>query len=110
VTADDGSFLGLRNFTRALANPLFYEALRATGVYALIVLPSEIVLGLGFALLVHRTVRRAGLCATVSVLAVLPLVVPPVPIGAVARLIYAPGYGVLNIILNQLGLIYQYMK
>lgn len=107
VTADDGSFLGLRNFTRALANPLFYEALRATGVYALIVLPSEIVLGLGFALLVHRTVRRAGLRATLYVLAVLPLVVPPVAIGVVARLIYAPGYGVLNIILERLGLIHQ---
>jgi multiple sugar transport system permease protein len=107
VTADDGSLVGLRNFTRALGNPLLYDALRATGVYALIVLPTEILLGLGFALLVHRTVRRPGLRAAIYVLAILPLVVPPVALGVVARLIYAPGYGVLNVILERLGLIHQ---
>ena len=107
VTADDGTFLGLRNFSRALGNPLLYDALRATGVYALIVLPTEIVLGLAFALLVHRTVRSAGLRAAIYMLAILPLVVPPVAIGVVARLIYAPGYGVANVIFERIGLIHQ---
>jgi multiple sugar transport system permease protein len=106
IQADDGSLVGLRNYTRALSNPLFYDALRATGLYALIVLPAEILLGLGFALLVHRTVRSAGLRATLYVLAVVPLVVPPVAVGVVARLIYAPGYGVLNVILERLGIIH----
>jgi multiple sugar transport system permease protein len=69
-----------------------------------IVLPTEILLGLGFALLVHRAVKRAGLRATLYVLAVLPLVVPPVAVGVVARLIYAPGYGVLNYVLETLGI------
>lgn len=107
VSADDGSLVGLRNFTRALGNPLLYDALRATGVYALIVLPSELLLGLAFALLVHRTVKRPGLRAALYVLAILPLVVPPVAVGVVARLIYAPGYGVLNVILERIGLIHQ---
>jgi multiple sugar transport system permease protein len=106
-TADDGSLVGLRNFSRALSNPLLYDALRATGVYALIVLPTEVFLGLAFALFVHRTVHRPGLRAAIYVLAILPLVVPPVAIGVVARLIYAPGYGVLNVILERLGLIHQ---
>ena len=87
ITADDGTLIGFRNYTRALSNPLFYDALRATGLYALIVLPTEIVLGLAFALLVHRAVKRPGLRATLYVLAVLPLVVPPVAVGVVARLI-----------------------
>jgi multiple sugar transport system permease protein len=103
ITADDGTLIGLRNYARALGNPLFFDALRATGLYALIVLPTEILLGLGFALLVHRTVRRAGLRATLYILAVLPLVVPPVAVGVVARLIYAPGYGVLNYLLQGVG-------
>ena len=107
ISADDGSLVGLRNFTRALGNPLLYDALRATGVYALIVLPSEILLGLAFALLVHRMVKRPGLRAALYVLAILPLVVPPVAVGVVARLIYAPGYGVLNVILERIGLIHQ---
>ena len=103
ITADDGTLIGLRNYAKALGNPLFFDALRATGLYALIVLPTEILLGLAFALLVHRTVRRAGLRATLYVLAVLPLVVPPVAVGVVARLIYAPGYGVLNYLLQGVG-------
>jgi multiple sugar transport system permease protein len=106
-SADDGSWVGFRNFSRALGNPLLYDAIRATGVYTLIVLPIEILVGLGFALLVHRTVRRPGLRAAIYVLAILPLVVPPVAIGVVARLIYAPSYGVLNVILERLGLIHQ---
>jgi multiple sugar transport system permease protein len=104
LTNDEGTLIGLRNYARALSNPLFYDALRATGIYALIVLPTEIFLGLAFALLVHRTVRRAGVRATLYVLAVLPLVVPPVAVGVVARLIYAPGYGVLNYVLQALGI------
>ena len=104
ITSDDGTFIGFRNYARALGNPLFFDALRATGLYALIVLPTEIILGLSFALLVHRAVKRAGLRATLYVLAVLPLVVPPVAVGVVARLIYAPGYGVLNYVLQTLGI------
>jgi multiple sugar transport system permease protein len=45
--------------------------------------------------------------ATIYVLGILPLVVPPVAIGVVARLIYAPSYGVLNVVLERLGLIHQ---
>jgi multiple sugar transport system permease protein len=107
ITDADGTLVGLRNYSRALGNPLLYDAIRATGIYTLIVLPTEFLLGLGFALLVHRTVRRPGLRATIYVLGILPLVVPPVAIGVVARLIYAPSYGVLNVILERLGLIHQ---
>jgi len=104
ITNDAGTLVGTRNYTRALGNPLFYDALRATGLYALIVLPSEILLGLAFALLVHRLVKSPGLRATLYVLAVLPLVVPPVAVGVVARLIYAPSYGVLNYLLQGAGI------
>src|SRR5205814_8291711 len=40
ISSDDGTLIGLRNYARALSNPLLYEALRATGIYALIVLPA----------------------------------------------------------------------
>jgi len=106
-SADDGTLIGLRNYSRALGNPLLYEAIRATGVYTLIVLPIEFLLGLTFALLVHRTIKRTGIRAAIYVLAILPLVVPPVAIGVVARLIYAPSYGVLNVILERIGVIHQ---
>jgi multiple sugar transport system permease protein len=107
LSTEDGTFVGGINYSRALGNPLLYEAIRATGVYTLIVLPIEIFLGLSFALLVHRTVRWPSLRASIYVLAILPLVVPPVAIGVVARLIYAPGYGVLNVILERFANVHQ---
>ena len=106
VSSDNGAFIGLSNYQRALGNSLLYDAIRATAVYTVLVLPVEVVLGLAFSLLVHRTIRRPGLRALIYVLAILPLVVPPVAIGVVARLIYAPGYGVLNVILERLHLIH----
>jgi multiple sugar transport system permease protein len=105
VTNANGAFVGATNYGFALRNPLLYQSLRATGQYALIVLPTEILIGLALALLVHRTVKKTWLRAAIYVLAIIPLVVPPVAVGVIARLIYAPGYGVLNQVLLRLGLI-----
>jgi len=102
--ATGSQFVGLRNYVTALDNPLLYEALGATGVYASLVMPTEIVLGLGLALLVHRVVRSPGIRALLFVLATIPLVLPPIAVGVIARLIYAPGYGVLNHLLIGTGL------
>jgi len=48
ITADDGTLVGFRNYTRALSNPLFYDALRATGLYSLIALLSWPILRVAF--------------------------------------------------------------
>ena len=98
-------FVGLRNYANALANPLLYEALTATGIYAALVMPAELLLGLGFALLVHRTVRSSSVRALLFVMATVPLVLPPIAVGVIARLIYAPGYGVLNHLLILTGVV-----
>jgi multiple sugar transport system permease protein len=69
------------------------------------VVPSEILLGLGLALLVHRTIRSAAVKAAIYVLAIIPIVMPGVASGVIFRLIYAPEYGLLNFILEQAGII-----
>jgi multiple sugar transport system permease protein len=104
LSAQTGEFIGLRNYSRALHNPLLYDALTATGLYAVLVLPTEICLGLGLALLVHRMIRSTAARAAIFVMAVVPLVVPPVAVGVIARLFYAPGYGVINQVLMRSGL------
>lgn len=104
LSAQTGEFIGLRNYSRALHNPLLYDALTATGLYAVLVLPTEILLGLGLALLVHRMIRSTAARAAIFVMAVVPLVVPPVAVGVIARLFYAPGYGVINQVLMRSGL------
>jgi len=53
-----GAFVGLQNYVTGLENPLLYEALGATAVYAALVLPTEILLGLGLALTAESRARR----------------------------------------------------
>lgn len=103
----DGPFVAAENYSRALGNPRLYEALRATGLYALIVLPAEILLGTGLAMLVNRSVKSPGVRALIFVFAIIPIVIPPVGVGVIARLIYAPDYGALNHLLQLAGLIQQ---
>lgn len=107
LTREGKGFVGLDNYVRALGNPLLYDSLRQTAIYALVAVPSEILLGLGLALLVHRTIRSAAVKATIYILAIIPMVIPQVAAGVVFRLIYAPEYGILSVILEQLGLIDQ---
>ena len=102
-----GEFVGLANYIRALSNPALAESVRQTAIYGLIVVPSEILLGMGLALLVHRTIRSAAVKAAIYVLAIIPIVIPGVAAGVIFRLIYAPEYGLLNFILEQLGIIQQ---
>jgi multiple sugar transport system permease protein len=103
LTSDTGQFVGLRNFERALANPRLVEAFKETVIYAAIVLPTEILLGLGLALLVHRTVRSLALRAVIYVAAMIPIVIPQVAVGVVFRLVFASDYGVLNLVLGKTG-------
>jgi multiple sugar transport system permease protein len=102
-----GEFVGLANYVRALSNPALAESVRQTAIYGLIVVPSEILLGMGLALFIHRTIRSAAVKAAIYVLAIIPIVIPGVAAGVIFRLIYAPEYGLLNFILEELGLIQQ---
>jgi multiple sugar transport system permease protein len=103
LTSDTGEIVGIANFQRALGNPQLFDAVRATAIYAAIVLPTEILLGLGLALLVHRTVKSVAIRAAIYVAAMIPIVIPQVAVGIVFRLVYVSDYGVLNLVLGKSG-------
>ncbi len=100
-----GEFVGLHNFARALEDPQFFASLKATAIYVAVAVVAEVLLGLGLALLVHRTIRSGWARTLVYLLFLAPMVTPPVAAGVIARLIYIPTYGVLNVMLLHLGLI-----
>jgi multiple sugar transport system permease protein len=102
VTPANGS-VGLDNFAHALGNPLLVESLKQTAVYAAAVLPTEILLGLGLAVLVHRTVRSAAIRAAIYVAAMIPIFIPQIAVGVIFRLVFAPDYGILNVLLGSTG-------
>ena len=103
VTSDTRGFVGFDNFARALGNPLLYESIKQTAIYAAIALPTEILGGLVIALLVHRTVRSNAIRAAIYIAAMIPIVIPQIAVGVVFRLVYAPDYGILNVLLGQTG-------
>jgi len=103
VTSDSGAFVGFDNFSRALGNQQLYESLKETAIYGTVVLPTEILLGLGIALLVHRTIHSPILRAIIYVAAMIPIVIPQVAMGVVFRLLYIPDYGLINALLGQTG-------
>jgi multiple sugar transport system permease protein len=86
-----------------MGSPQLLEAVKQTAIYAAIVLPSEILLGLGLALLVHRTVRSPAVRAAVFVSAMIPIFIPQIAVGVVFRLVFASEYGVINAVLGLRG-------
>lgn len=102
-----GDFVGLYNFARAWADPQFLASLHATAIFVTSALVVEVLLGLALALLVHRTIRSGWARTLIYILFLIPMVTPPVAAGVIARLIYSPTYGVLNVLLQQLGVIHQ---
>jgi len=103
LTSNTGAFVGADNFSRALGNEQLYESLKETAIYGSLVLPTEILVGLGISLLIHRTVKSPVIRAIIYVAAMIPIVIPQVAMGVVFRLLYIPDYGLINALLGQTG-------
>jgi multiple sugar transport system permease protein len=95
-------FVGLENFQSVLADPLFWTAVRNTGVFALIALVFGYPIPLVVAVLMGEVRRFRGL---LSAIAYLPVVVPPVVAVLMWKFFYdARPDGVFNTILGWVGL------
>ncbi len=101
------AFVGLANFTKALKNPGYLESLKISGLFAVVVVLSEMVLGTSVALLLNEPFPGR---AFVRGLLILPWAVPTTVNAMMWRLIYNPEYGALNSLLFQLGIIDQYVS
>jgi multiple sugar transport system permease protein len=100
-----GAFVGLHNFARVFDDATFLDALRATATYVVLTVGLELLLGLALALYIHRTIANATVRALVYLLFIVPMVTPPVVAGVIARLMYTPTYGIINVALTSLHLI-----
>jgi multiple sugar transport system permease protein len=96
------TFVGLENFARVLADPLFGIAVRNTAYFALLALVIGFPIPLVLAVIMSETRRGKGL---LSALAYLPVVVPPVVSVLLWRFFFdASPTGVFNTILGWIGL------
>ena len=94
-------FVGLRNYTTLLQDPVFWTAIRNTFYFALVGGPLTVAVSLGAALLVNaKAVRLKGLFRTIYFV---PFVTTLVAVAIVWRYLYHPQYGLLNYVLGAFG-------
>jgi multiple sugar transport system permease protein len=94
-------FVGLNNFTRMFSDAQFQNSLKNTIIFTVTAVTIEFVLGMGFALLLDRYVRRFSFLKTILMI---PMMIPPIAVAITWKLIYQPQFGILNEIMYRLGL------
>ena len=93
-------FIGLENFRRAMGDELFWRVLANTLLYALIVVPSLVVISFFLALLVNNPLRGIKFLRT---LYYIPVVTSIVVAGIIWKWLYNAD-GLLNALLKGLGI------
>lgn len=95
-------WIGLDNYRRLLADPLFWTALQNTVYFVVVGGPLSVAASLAAALLVNRrSLRFRGFWRSVLFL---PVVTTLVAVAVVWRYLYHPRYGFLNFVLAQAGI------
>lgn len=101
ILKENNPFTGLDNYLRLAQDQTFHQALLNTGLYTLIGVPVQIVLGLGVALLLQRARLFQGL---LRALYFLPYVTPVVAAAWVWQWLFSPQFGPVNTFLVWLHL------
>ncbi|WP_336320476.1 sugar ABC transporter permease [Streptomyces lavendofoliae] len=94
------TFIGAANYTRLLDDHLFWESLGVTAVYTALYVPMTVLLALGTAVLLHRTLWLRGFFRG---LFFLPYVTSIVLAAVIWKWIYEVEDGLLNAALGVLG-------
>lgn len=95
-------FIGLDNYAFVLSDPVFWDAMQRTFVLLVIVLPLQVALGLGIALLLHRP--GLGFFKTLTRLSlVVPMATTYAVVGLLGQVMFNIKYGVVNQLLGFIG-------
>lgn len=97
-----GAFVGLENYGKVLKEPAFFTAVKNTAVWTVSVTAAQFLIGFTLALLCSRKVRGISLLRPVFLF---PWAIPGVVAALAWKWIYNTDFGVLNLLLHDLGLI-----
>lgn len=96
-------FVGLTNYINILKDPVFQQAIFNTFYFTGFSVIFHLILGLGFAMLLNTRLLHPNLRAIFRVIYILPWVFTATIIAILWRLMLDP-YGIINYVLNVLGL------
>lgn len=94
------TFISVGNFVAAFQDKYFWNTLRVTLTFVLLVVPLEFLLGFGISLLLSRDIKFKGLYYTILTI---PMVMSPVAVGLIWKLLLHPDLGVVNYFLSSIG-------
>ncbi len=94
-------FVGLGNYLKAFQDKAVLETLVNTVVFTIGAVTSQVLLGLGLALLMSG---ETPFMRTLRSLAIMPLALPPLVVGLVWKALYNPQFGPVAYYLKQVGL------
>jgi multiple sugar transport system permease protein len=94
-------FIGIQNYERMVADPLFLKSAYNTLYYTFLAVPVGVVVAMVLALAMNRKVREV---AAYRAIYYLPSILPVFAISFVFVVLLNPGYGLVNWFLNVLGL------
>src|SRR5262249_51168963 len=97
----DPRWVGLQNYQRLTTDDVVQVTLANTAIFTLIVVPAQIVVSLGLALLLNLPLRGIGLFRTFYYL---PSVVPAIASALVWILVLNPDFGLVNGFLRSIHL------
>ncbi len=95
------AFVGLDNFERMAADPVFQRAFLNNLIYAAVVIPASMGLALGMALLVNSRIKGRGL---VRLAFFTPTILPMIAVANIWMFFYAPDLGLIDQFLGLFGL------
>jgi multiple sugar transport system permease protein len=96
----DLTFVGLKNFNKALADPVLRRSLVNTLLYVAIVVPGGVVTSLVVAILVHRRTRTRSLY---EVIYFLPVTSTLIAMATMWQFLLHPNLGPINAVLKTIG-------
>jgi multiple sugar transport system permease protein len=91
-------WIGLANFVSILSDTqFFWNAVKNTAIFIVFGVAIEFALGMSFAVLVDKHIRRLNFVKTILVM---PMMLPPIAVAITFRIIYQPQFGAINVMLG----------
>ena len=96
-----GTWAGFSNYKFVFDDPAFRQSLLYTGIFSVVCVSVELVLGMGMALVLNRRFRGRG---ALRAIVLIPWAFPLSVAAALLRLMLVPPFGILSHLLGQIGL------
>ncbi|MCP1640151.1 carbohydrate ABC transporter permease [Streptococcus gallinaceus] len=101
LTPDATTFVGFDNFIKLFSDPLFMQSLKNIGQFVIFIIPIQLGLALGLALLVNNK-RKSTIFFKVAFFA--PVVMSLVVVSVLWLVLLNPSSGLINAFLNTIGI------